>query len=132
MDLVQIALADTSYAASLRELLLRNGSFSVLVVDAADAARDGVIVVDSAHLDQRVLGPVCRPERVVLISPNDPAELARAWDAGISSVIFERDPLNTALLAILSAKLRLQHKPSSVAGLAADEDETRPARPRVH
>jgi hypothetical protein len=43
---------------------------------------------------------------VVLITRDDPGSLRNAWDAGVNSVVFDRDPLNTVVLAILSAFLR--------------------------
>ena len=43
----------------------------------------------------------------MLITHNVPERLSQAWDAGIRSVIFYEDPMNTAVLAILSASLRL-------------------------
>jgi hypothetical protein len=47
--------------------------------------------------------PISNPERVVLIAGNDSGDLARAWEAGVNSVITDRDPLNTAVLAIMAA-----------------------------
>lgn len=105
MDTVQLAIADAAYAAALSELLERSVGGEVRVVERPDAKREGVIVVDSEALERLPL-PLVRPERVVLITRNDPEQLSRAWNAGILSVVFCNDPLNTAVLAILAAGLR--------------------------
>jgi len=51
--------------------------------------------------------PLSNPERVVLITRKDPQLLAQAWDAGIVSVVSFEDPINTVLLAIMAAALRV-------------------------
>jgi hypothetical protein len=50
--------------------------------------------------------PIRCPERIVLVSSDDPESLAKAWDAGVNSVVYDRDPLTTAMLAVLAARLR--------------------------
>ncbi len=105
METIQVAITDTPYAAALREFLERNGSWQVLCVDRPDPDRDGVMVLDSVHLGL-LRQPISNPERVVLIAGNDSGDLARAWEAGVNSVITDKDPLNTAMLAIMAARLR--------------------------
>jgi hypothetical protein len=85
-------------------------------VDELDQASSGVLVLDSDHLD-RMRQPIRQPERVVLVAHKNPDSLARAWDAGVNSVVYDRDPLNTAVLAILSARLRAPKKPRDKEGL---------------
>lgn len=109
METVQVAITDTSYAAALRELLVRNGAFKVLLVDRPEPEREGVMVLDSDHLEL-LPSPVPDPERIVMIARNDPQCLTRAWEAGVTSVVFDKDPLNTAVLAVMSARLRI-HQP---------------------
>lgn len=106
METVQLTIHDAPYASALRELLERNGTLQVRCVEAPDPGRDGVIVVDSYALDRLPL-PLSNPERVVLITRNDPQHLAQAWNAGIRSVVFSEDPLSTAVLAIMAAELRV-------------------------
>jgi hypothetical protein len=65
-----------------------------------------VLVLDSEHLEL-LPSPLPDPERIVLIARNDPQSLTRAWEAGVNSVVFEKDSLNTAVLAILSTRLRI-------------------------
>jgi hypothetical protein len=65
-----------------------------------------VLVLDQEMFDCTVL-PLPNPERVVLITRKDPQLLAQAWDAGIVSVVSHDDPLNTVLLAIMAAALRV-------------------------
>ncbi len=122
MDTVQIAITDNSYATALRDLLVRSGAFKVLFVDCPDQDRAGVMVLDTEHLEL-LMSPLPNPERIVLIAPNDPQCLSKAWEAGVSSVIFDKDPLNTAVLAILSARLRIsKSKRSDDLGLEILQD----------
>lgn len=105
---VQLALASTSYANALAGALRRERSFQgwrVLPVETPDFGQAGVIVVDDQALDRLAL-PLPQPERVVLISGDAPACLNRAWSAGIVSVVGRCEPLNTAMLAILAARVR--------------------------
>ncbi len=106
METVQLTIKDARYASALTDLLERNGTREVRSVEDPDPAREGVIVVDSEALD-RLPFPFLNPERVVLITHNDPDHLARAWNAGIRSVVFNEDPLSTAVLAIMAAELRV-------------------------
>lgn len=106
METIQLTIHDAPYAAALRELLESNGTCEVRCVEAPEPGRDGVMVVDSDALHSLAL-PLSNPERVVLITRNDPQHLAQAWNAGIRSVVFNEDPLSTAVLAILAAELRV-------------------------
>jgi CheY-like chemotaxis protein len=105
MDTIQIAITDVGYAAALRDLLVRNGSWEVVLADRPDPGRNGVIVLDLDHLSQ-MPKPVANPERVVLVARKESDDLNRAWEAGVNSVITDKDPLNTAVLAIMAARLR--------------------------
>jgi len=102
---VQVAIGNASYRQALRDLLVRSGNWEVLLVDEPDPAREGVIVLDSEHL-RRLPRPLPCPECIVLVARNDPAQMSKAWAAGIHSVVSEKDPLSTTLLAIMSAGLR--------------------------
>ncbi len=106
METVQLTITDAPYALALRELLERNASRVVRSVEVPDPRQEGVIVVDSEGLDRLPL-PLPNPERVVLVTHNDPQHLAQAWNAGIRSVVFNEDPLSTAVLAIMAAELRV-------------------------
>ena len=112
METIQLAITDAAYAVALRELLVRNGSWDVRCVDRPDPDYDGVMVLDSEHLSL-LRQPISNPERVVLIARNNPGDLARAWEAGVNSVITDKDPLNTAMLAIMAARLRTGKGPHS-------------------
>ena len=105
METIQVAIANASYATALRDLLARNAGWRILSVEAPDPRIEGVIVVDTQALD-RLPSAIENPQRVVLITPNEPAHLAKAWEAGIVSVVFKDDPINTAILAIMAARLR--------------------------
>jgi hypothetical protein len=75
-------------------------------VERPDPGAEGVIVLDTDALT-RLPRPLTNPERIVLITRNDPQHLAQAWNAGIRSVVFNEDPLSTAVLAIMAAELRV-------------------------
>ena len=106
MDTIQVAIANECYATALRELLARSAAWKVLSVDVPDPRVEGVIVLDAQALD-RLPSQTANPERVVLISRNDPGALARAWEAGIVSVVSENDSMSTAMLAIMAARLQV-------------------------
>lgn len=106
METVHLMIGDAPYASALRELLERNGTREVRCLDVPDPEPEGVLVVDSDALNRLPL-PLVNPERVVLITSNDPQHLAQAWNAGIRSVVFNEDPLSTAVLAIMAAELRV-------------------------
>ncbi len=106
MGRVQVTIHDRAYSKALRENLERTGGRAVSFVEDPDPLEDGVIVVDSNALG-RLPHPLSHPERVVLVTCNDPKHLAEAWNAGIRSVVFNEDPLSTAVLAIMAAELRV-------------------------
>jgi hypothetical protein len=106
MRTVQLSIADAGYAAALREALTRTGPWHVEMVERPDPAMPCVLVVDESSFERLPL-PLVNPERVVLISQQDPQLLARAWDASIVSVLSTEDSLTTVLLAIMAAALRI-------------------------
>jgi hypothetical protein len=106
METVQLTITDAPYASALRDMLERGGVQDVRCVDMPDPGQGGVIVVDSEALE-RLPFPLLNPERVVLITRNDPQHLSKAWNAGVRSVVFNQDPLGTAVLAIMAAELRV-------------------------
>jgi hypothetical protein len=63
-----------------------------------------LIVLDRKMLDR--LPAPGYPERIVLIAPREPEHLMRAWCAGILSVVSQQDPVSTAMLAIMAARVR--------------------------
>ncbi len=103
---VQVAIAAGPYAESVRGALSRGCAWHVEFVDRPDPSQPCVLVLDESALESLPL-PVANPERVVLITRKDPQSLAEAWDAGIVSVVSESDPLNTVLLAVMAAGLRI-------------------------
>jgi hypothetical protein len=105
MKTVQLAIRDSEYAQSLRNLLLRDGTHKVCLVEKPDMDLEGVIVIDEGRFGNSPLGPP-EPERYVVITRKG-ADLARVWDAGIRHVVFEADSPNTAQLAVIAAELRL-------------------------
>jgi len=106
MEPIQLAISDSAYAAALKQMLVRDGTWEVESVEVPDAGFSGVMVLDETGLE-RLPAAVRNPERVVLVTQNRPQCLSRAWEAGIVSVVFEDDPLSTAMLAIMAARLRV-------------------------
>ncbi len=105
MESIQIAISNVDYANTLLDLLVRNAGWKAQIVESPNTAAEGVIVVDAAALESLPPG-LSNPERFVLVTRNDPRLLARAWEAGIISVVFEDDPPGTAVLAIMAARLK--------------------------
>lgn len=105
METIQLAISNKAYATALRDLLARNQGWKILMTDTPDPRIEGVMVVDSESLE-RLPSAIARPERIVLITRKDAPHLAKAWEAGIVSVVYENEPVNTALLAVMAARLR--------------------------
>ena len=122
MHAVQLSMADRRYEASIREALSRSCAWQIESVAAPDLAQECVLVLDEAAF-ARLRLPLSNPERVVLITRKDPEALAEAWNAGIVSVVSDTDPLNTVLLAIMAAALRVA-KCSSFRGISPTDSMT--------
>jgi hypothetical protein len=105
VDTVQLALTNRDREKVLREALLRSGSWRVVSVPNPDPFRRGVTVMDEETFG-KMRRPLAFPERVVLFARRDPQVLTRAWEAGIRSVVYDEDPSETAVLAIMAAALR--------------------------
>ncbi len=107
MQTVQLAISDAAYGAAVREALSRSCAWHVESVDRPDPSQGCVLVLDEAAFAGLVL-PLSNPERVVLITRQDThLVMAQAWEAGIVSVVSAGDPMNTVLLAIMAAALRV-------------------------
>ncbi|HXK07321.1 MAG TPA: hypothetical protein VMS37_33305 [Verrucomicrobiae bacterium] len=107
MQKVQLAIADPAFAASVREALCHTCAWHVESVERPDPSRNCVMVLDQNAFERLPL-PLSNPGRIVLISRKDPELLAEAWEAGILSVVSHDDPMNTVLLAIMAAGLRVE------------------------
>jgi hypothetical protein len=112
MTTVQLAIHDSEYAQSLRNLLLRDGTHRVLLVDKPDLKLNGVVVVESNSCgDLSQFGSSA--DRFVVITRKGEDQLTRIWEAGVRHVVFEEDSPTTAQLAVIAAELRM---PKSAAG----------------
>ena len=128
---VQLAIADGAYAAALREALCRSCAWRVESVARPDPSEDCVLVLDEAAFEHLCL-PLSHPERIVLITRQDPQLLAQAWDAGLVSVLSQHDPMSTVLLAIMAAALRVANpcKPDVSSGISPIlEEDSAPIAP---
>jgi hypothetical protein len=103
---VQLALADAGYAARLREALTHSGPWHIVAFERPDPAQSGVLVLDESGFERLPL-PLPHPERVVLVTRMDQELLSAAWEAGVVSVVSVDDPVDTVLLAIMAASLRV-------------------------
>jgi hypothetical protein len=111
MKTVQLSIRDSDYAQSLRNLLLRDGTHRVHLVESPDLGLDGVVVVDENRFHNLALVD-SEPERFVVITRKGTDRLSRVWNAGIRHVVFEEDSPSTAQLAIIAAELRLPREGS--------------------
>lgn len=107
MYTVQLAVGNAPYGAVLSDLLTHAESCRVRPVDTPDPLQPGVLVVNEKTLDSLPM-PIDRPERVVLITPNEARRLERAWQAGIRCVVFDSEPPRTMALAVMAAALRVR------------------------
>jgi len=114
MQTVQLAISDSAYEAALREALARSGPWHVECVEAPKPGERCVLVMDEVCLSRTSL-PLSYPERVVLLTRKEPANLSHAWDAGIVSLVSPDDPPSTILLAIMAAALRVPKPQTAVA-----------------
>lgn len=112
MRTVQVAVADAAYAEAMRHALAHSGPWQVEFVEHPDPAVPCVLVLDEASFAS-LPAPLAHPERVVLISRQDPQFVAQAWDAGIISMVSVADSLPTVLLAIMAASLRVTNPPGT-------------------
>ena len=123
MQTVQLSIANGTYLAEVREALSRSCAWHVEAVERPDPSQHSVMVLDEMAF-ARLPRPLSNPERVVLITRKDPQFLAQAWEAGVVSVVSEEDPLNTVLLAIMAAALRVAKPNSSSAASSAVSSAT--------
>jgi hypothetical protein len=107
MYTVQLSIGNAPYGAVLSDLLTHTESCCVQAVDKPDPRRSGVLVVNEKTMDSLPI-PIDRPERGVLITPNQARSLERAWQAGIRCVVFESDPPRTMALAVMAAAFRVR------------------------
>ena len=110
MQTIQLVLSDASFAKRLKQLLSDNGNWAVTIKDTPSFNKGGVVVLDDKVL-AALASPPDFPDRVVLVTHNDPDILSHAWDLGIRSVVYDTDTASTVLLGIMSAWLRLPKGP---------------------
>lgn len=110
MHTIQLVLSDHTFAKRLKQLLAENGNWPVAIKDMPGFHKGGVVVLDDSVLTA-LSAPPDYPERVVLVTRNQPDLLARAWEMGIRSVLYDTDAPNTVALAVMAAYLRLPRTP---------------------
>jgi len=106
MKTVQLAIPNSEYSETLRELLLRDGTHRVYSVAQPDLRLEGVIVIDANNGESLSLLQ-SDPERFLVVTADTSNSLARIWKAGARHVVFTKDSPNTAQLAIIATELQL-------------------------
>jgi hypothetical protein len=120
LQTVQMTLSNGAFSAVVREALTHSCAWHVESVNRPDVSRNCVLVLDEEAFAGLPL-PLSNPERVVLIARKDTHELmGQAWEAGIVSVVSADDPIDTVLLAIMAAALRVakSHSASAPSGIS--------------
>jgi hypothetical protein len=110
MQTIQLVLSDHTFAKRLKQLLAENGNWPVIIKDVPSFEKGGVVVLDGSVF-AGLTAPPHYPERVVLVTHNQPELLARAWEMGIRSVLYDTDAPDTVALAVMAAYLRLPRNP---------------------
>ena len=96
------------------------------LVESPDPSRSCVLGLDERAFERLPL-PLANPERVVLITRKETQEvMAQAWEAGIVSVVSADDPINTVLLAIMAAELRVakSHNAATPSGISPNSESS--------
>src|ERR1700749_5107711 len=113
MKTVQVAIHDSVYADSIRELLLQDGGHIVSLVELPDVTLGGVILVESTDLGGLPL-LIQEQERLVVIVSKELDDLEKIWDAGVRHVLFYGDPPQRARILVLAVELTLSaRRPSA-------------------
>ena len=110
MQTIQLVLTDHAFAKRLKQLLAENGNWPVAIKEVPSFHKGGVVVVDDKVLSALAAPPEF-PDRVVLVTRNVPELLARAWELGIRSVVYDTDSPSTVIFAVMAAYLRLPRTP---------------------
>jgi hypothetical protein len=133
MQTVQLSVADSVYATAVREALSRSCACRVEFADCPDLSQHCVLVVDELAL-ARLPRPLSNPERIVLITRKNPTLLAQAWEAGIVSVVTEEDSMDTVLLAIMAAALRVakSYNPADSSGISPNRRQNSASLPPLN
>ena len=128
MQTVQLAISDAAYLAKLRDALCHSCAWKVEPVVKPDASQSCVLALDEQAFERLPL-PLKNPERIVLITRQDTHQMmAQALEAGIVSVVHPDDPMDTVLLAIMAAALRVAKSYGSAAsGEISPSSESIPA-----
>ncbi|MGA1996039.1 MAG: hypothetical protein ABSH45_09700 [Bryobacteraceae bacterium] len=111
------------YAAALRDALNHTCAWHIDSAESPNPGQPSVLVLDDTALARLPL-PLSHPECIVLITYKNSERMAQAWDAGIVSVVGRDDSMDTILLAIMAAALRLPvfHAPSAAHAISPNPE----------
>jgi len=123
LQTVRLTLSDTVYAAALRDALNHTCAWHIDSAESPNPGQPSVLVLDDTALARLPL-PLSHPECIVLITYKNSERMAQAWDAGIVSVVGRDDSMDTILLAIMAAALRLPvfHAPSAAHAISPNPE----------
>jgi hypothetical protein len=113
MQTIQLVINDPALESGVRAALIRSGPWRVESIarpgsgEASMQVNERCVLVMDEECFNCLSLPLPYPERIVLVTRQDPVNLAHAWEAGIVSVVSPDDPPNTILLAIMAAALRI-------------------------
>jgi hypothetical protein len=106
MKTVQVAIQDSTYADSIRKLLLQDGRHKVHLVAMPDVQLAGVIVLDATELHS-FPAIATEQQRLVVVVDKERDDLTEVWNAGVRYVVFHGDPPHKARIVVLGAELSL-------------------------
>jgi hypothetical protein len=103
---VQVAIRDPTYADSIRNLLSEDSRRQVHLVEKPDVNAEGVIIADSAQLNN--FPPLANEQtRLIVMVHKDRDDLSKLWDAGVRHVLYYGDPLQMVGMVVLGVELTL-------------------------
>src|SRR5579871_1491351 len=99
ITIVQLTLADSDYANDLQKVLLQDGRFEVVITNDPYPDLDSVVVIDAGRWAK--LSPI-DPNRVIAVAESGDSY----WQPGVHNLIFKRDSIALAVLAIAAVAIR--------------------------
>jgi hypothetical protein len=106
MKTVQVAIQNSRYAETLRELLSQDVRRRIHLSTTPDLSLEGVIMVDLAnlHAQPRLIQ---EQARLIVIVDKKRDDLSEIWEAGVRHVVFYGDPSHFTSGMVLGRELTL-------------------------
>lgn len=106
MKTVQVAIQNSRYAESIRDLLLLDVRRRVHLIATPDLSLGGVLIVDLANL-HALPGLIQELERLIVIVDKEHDDLSEIWEAGVRHVAFYGDQPHITRGIVLGIELTL-------------------------